>query len=252
MSEIPKDHPRAESLRHRHAIIKGMQNQVVAEAGLIAHGRGEAFDYLIGERTHPFAVEAMKAALELIHQSKNPILSVNGNIAALCPVELVKFCKLLNIPMEINLFYRKPGRLEAIERALMKAGAENILGLDPTFASEIDELSSMRRIVDSRGILKADTVIVPLEDGDRTEALLKVGKKVITVDLNPLSRTAKNATITIVDNVVRVFPMLIKLEEERKLKGRSDISMKNYNNNKILSEAMNIISEGWKNNFMNN
>ena len=33
--------------------------------------------------------------------------------------------------------------------------------------------------------MKADTVLVPLEDGDRTEALVKMGKTVVAIDLNP-------------------------------------------------------------------
>jgi 4-phosphopantoate--beta-alanine ligase len=54
-------------------------------------------------------------------------------------------------------------------------------------------------------------VVVPLEDGDRTLALKKAGKKVITFDLNPLSRTAQTADITIVDNVVRGIRELISV-----------------------------------------
>jgi 4-phosphopantoate--beta-alanine ligase len=63
--------------------------------------------------------------------------------------------------------------------------------------------------VDPDGIGAADTVLVPLEDGDRTEALVKMGKKVLAIDLNPLSRTAQAAHITIVDNVVRAMPLLL-------------------------------------------
>ena len=48
---LPKDHPRYQSLTFRHQIIEGMKQKVVAEAGLIAHGRGECFDYIIGEKT---------------------------------------------------------------------------------------------------------------------------------------------------------------------------------------------------------
>jgi 4-phosphopantoate--beta-alanine ligase len=36
-----------------------------------------------------------------------------------------------------------------------------------------------------------------------------MGKSVIAIDLNPLSRTAKAATVTIVDNVVRAIPNMI-------------------------------------------
>jgi len=46
--EISERHPRAESLRIREKLIEGFETSVVAHAGLIAHGRGEAFDYLLG------------------------------------------------------------------------------------------------------------------------------------------------------------------------------------------------------------
>ena len=49
LHEIPKDHPRYQSLFTREKIIERMHKRIVAEAGLIAHGRGEAFDYLLGE-----------------------------------------------------------------------------------------------------------------------------------------------------------------------------------------------------------
>ena len=47
---------------------------------------------------------------------------------------------------------------------------------------------------------------------------MRSGKRVITVDLNPMSRTARNATITIVDNVTRAMPLLL----ERVAAHRSD------------------------------
>ena len=59
----------------------------------------------------------------------------------------------------------------------------------------------------------------------------------ITFDLNPLSRTAQAADITIVDNVVRGLEDLIK--ECKKLeKNPEDIQ---FNNKKNLSEAINEI-----------
>ncbi|MEM4391740.1 MAG: phosphopantothenate/pantothenate synthetase family protein, partial [Candidatus Nitrosotenuis sp.] len=81
------------------------------------------------------------------------------------------------------------------------------------------------------GIYAADVVIVPLEDGDRTIALKKAGKCVITFDLNPLSRTAQAADITIVDNVVRGIKLLI-LE----CKKRQKIST--FDNKKNLAAAI--------------
>jgi 4-phosphopantoate--beta-alanine ligase len=69
-------------------------------------------------------------------------------------------------------------------------------------------LDHNRWFVNPEGIARADVVFVPLEDGDRCQALRAAGKDVITVDLNPLSRTARSASITIVDNLVRCLPRL--------------------------------------------
>ena len=85
----------------------------------------------------------------------------------------------------------------------------------------IPELQSERRRVDPNGIYKADTLLVPLEDGDRVEALVNMGKTVITIDLNPLSRTAKVAHITIVDNIIRAIPEMIVAAKQLKEKNAS-------------------------------
>ena len=77
--------------------------------------------------------------------------------------------------------------------------------------------TEMDKIVDKNGIFSADVVLVPLEDGDRTIALKKAKKKVITFDLNPLSRTAQTADVTIVDNVTRSMKLLVS---ESKKSGR--------------------------------
>ena len=242
--DIPDDHPRAASLRVRHKIIEGMHDKVVAEAGLIAHGRGEAYDYLIGEKTHEFAKKAIEAAAAYLFLADHPIISVNGNITALCPDDLVKLSNETNIPLEINIFYRKPGRLTAIENYLKPYGPKILLGLDEEFSTEIDEISSMRRIVDKRGIATADVVLVPLEDGDRTEGLVRNNKTVITVDLNPLSRTARKAHVTIVDNIIRVLPLLLQAYKQMDEKYAREV-VKNYNNTKIIREALSTIASYW-------
>ena len=212
--DIPEDHPRAISLRLRHKITDGLENKVVAKAGLIAHGRGEAFDYLIGEKTIEPAKKAIRAACALLLTSNHPIISINGNIAALVPTELVELSKVLECGLEINLFYRRPERLAAIEKVLKDAGADEVLGTHEE--TELKHLSSKRRIVDPKGIAIADTVLVPLEDGDRTEALKANNKNVITIDLNPMSRTSTKADITIVDNVVRCVPKMIETAKNLK------------------------------------
>src|SRR3990172_6972524 len=103
--------------------------------------------------------------------------------------------------IEINLFFANEKKKKNIVHVLRKTGGKEILGVDSKSSKRILGLDSARRIVDKNGIYKADVVLVLLEDGDRTKALKKAGKKVITFDLNPLSRTAKTADITIVDNV---------------------------------------------------
>jgi len=240
---IPLDHPRYESLKYRHKIIEGMRSLIVAEAGLIAHGRGECFDYMIGEKTNENAKEAIKAAVALFLTAKHAIISVNGNTAALCPNELVELSEIINAPLEINLFYRKEGRIEAIKNILQDAGAKKILGLEEQNMVEIEELSSNRRNVDPNGIKIADVVFVPLEDGDRTEALKKIGKKVIAVDLNPISRTSLWADITIVDNIIRTLPEMIRIAKKLKNAKEKDLKdiIERFDNGKNIKSTLNII-----------
>jgi len=229
MSLIPKSHPRAKSLYIRERLVKGFDANLVAKEGLMAHGRGETFDYLLGEKTSKHAQKAIHAAAVLLVNATYPVISVNGNVAALCPREIVKLAKVTGAKIEVNLFYTNEKRKKNIVKELRKAGAKEILGINSKSARRISGLDSARRIVDSNGIYKADVVVVPLEDGDRTIALKKMGKKVITFDLNPLSRTAKTADITIVDNVVRAINKLI-LECKK-----SKIQKIPYNNKKNLA-----------------
>ncbi|MHA1450588.1 MAG: phosphopantothenate/pantothenate synthetase [Candidatus Hodarchaeales archaeon] len=243
-SPIPKDHPRYESLMTRDLIKRGVHEHVVAEAGLIAHGRGEAFDYLLGEKTPAHALEQEKAAAAYLVTADKPVISVNGNVAMLCPGELVELSRVTGAPLEINLFYRSEIREKAIEKKLVNAGADvnAILGTGKNASAVIEEISHSRRKVDPRGILVADTVFVPLEDGDRTEALRKMGKKIITVDLNPLSRTALCANVTIVNNITRSLPNIIKQAE--KLKNDTELARKivnEFDNESWLKESVNYI-----------
>jgi 4-phosphopantoate--beta-alanine ligase len=220
-----------------------MKNLVVAEAGLIAHGRGECFDYILGEKTNNYALKAIKTAVAEIFLADHPIISVNGNVAALIPEELVELSKTVDAPLEINLFYRKEGRIQAIQRALEKAGAKHLLGTKESQMVKIKELSSNRRLVDPDGIYKADVVMVPLEDGDRTEALVKEGKKVIAIDLNPISRTSLWADITIVDNVVRAIPKMNQIAKELKNEPESSLKsiINNFDNKENIRNSLDLI-----------
>jgi 4-phosphopantoate--beta-alanine ligase len=242
---IPKDHPRAKSLQTREMLVDGFKRNLVVAEGLIAHGRGEAFDYLLGERTNVTAKGAVRAAAATLLLSEKPVLSVNGNAAALCAREIVELAEATGAAIEVNLFYRTEEREYAIKAELEKHGAKNVLGVGPQASAMIPELSSERRRVDPDGIFSADTVFVPLEDGDRAEALVRMGKAVITVDLNPLSRTAKAARITIVDNLVRAMPALV--QEARRLKGRDEKTLKQiakFDNKKNLAKSLAMIRRG--------
>ncbi|MHA2182387.1 MAG: phosphopantothenate/pantothenate synthetase [Promethearchaeota archaeon] len=239
--DVPSTHPRYTSLQYRHKIIEGMNNLVVAEAGLIAHGRGECFDYIIGEKTNETAKNAIKAAVASLLVAKRPVISVNGNVAALVPNELVTLSKLLDIPLEINLFYGKEGRIKAITDVLKNAGASDIKGTNENSMTELKGLESNRRKVDY--IAKADVVMVPLEDGDRTEALKKANKKVIAIDLNPLSRTALWADVTIVDNIIRAIPEMIETAKLYKKLSTNDLIeiIHNFDNKLNIQKTLDLI-----------
>ena len=244
-THVSSGHPRAESIRIREQLTKHVETRVVALAGIIAHGRGEAFDYILGEKTTLPAMRAISAAAAALLLAERPVISVNGNAAALCARELVELASVANAKLEVNLFHRLPGRESAIESLLMEAGAEEVLGVGDAASARLDEVHSDRRRVDPRGVLIADTVFVPLEDGDRTEALRRMGKTVIAVDLNPLSRTAQLASITIVDNIVRAMPLIFS--EVKKSRGLNAEELRTkvtaFSNKKALSDSMRLMEE---------
>jgi len=244
-AKISPQHPRAESLINREKLIKHQKSGIVALAGLIAHGRGEAFDYLLGEKTTENALKAIKTATAAMLLAKQPVISVNGNVAALAAEDIVKLADVTGSKIEVNLFHRSLERELAIKQLLEAFGAKEILGVGEASSARIPEVYSERRRVDPRGILVADVVLVPLEDGDRTEALRKMGKTVIAIDLNPLSRTAQWASITIVDDIVRALPILVKEARVQKNEGIEKLQklVSNFDNREVLAEAIKIINQ---------
>ena len=229
----------------RERLVEGLREGSVAPQGLIAQGRGECFDYLIGEVTTEEAWEAERAAVAAMLLARRPVISVNGNVAALAPEGVVKLAEAVGAALEVNLFYRTREREVLIAEVLRRHGAREVLGVGDDASCTIPELFSERRRVSCRGIYVADVVFVPLEDGDRTEALRKMGKVVIAVDLNPLSRTARAASITIVDNVVRAVPNMVKLAEEMRGWPREKLEalLKSYDNGAVLRRALRRIAE---------
>jgi len=223
MSRVTKTHPRAESLRIRERLVDGFKYGLVVPDGLTAHGRGEAFDYILGERTSKSARKAIEAAVAEMLLAKHPVISVNGNVAALVPAEIVELAKLVEAKIEVNLFHGSKKREVAIAKYLRKHGAEEILGVYFKFSTWIPEINSNRRKVDRRGIVASDVVLIPLEDGDRADALRRLGKRIIAIDLNPMSRTARAADIAIVDNITRSLPLMIETAKGLSQKPREEL-----------------------------
>ncbi len=216
-AEIPEDHPRHDSLMTRHRIEAGVEQGITSPQGLVAQGRGEAFDYLLGEETIPSADAAERAAAAQLLLADHPVLSVNGNVAALVPDEIVELADAVGADLEVNLFNRTEERVRAIADHLREHGAEEVKGLAAD--ARIPGLSHERAKVDADGIYAADVVVVPLEDGDRAAALQEMGKTEIVVDLNPMSRSPRTAAIPVVDNVVRAVPNVTR--HARELRGAS-------------------------------
>lgn len=255
---IHEDHPRRESLLSRQIIVDAQNNGLLADSALIAHGRGEAFDYLLGERTIPSAERAAIESVNRLATAHHPVISLNGNSTVLAGRDAVKLAALIGCKIEINIFYRTESRMSLLSQALdlikVEAASEipvegippevwsqqvakvEILGKNPD--TQIPGLEGPRAKCCSGGILAADVVLVPLEDGDRCEALIEMGKQVLVVDLNPLSRTARTATVTIVDNVSRAFEGMV-----RNAAGQPSAPDPMWDNDAILIDAISTIGK---------
>jgi 4-phosphopantoate--beta-alanine ligase len=248
MHDISPSHPRYHSLLLRDKMAKAYQDGILADTALIAHGRGEAFDYILGEKTNPPANKAIEAATASLLLAENPVLSVNGNTAVLAAEDIVNLANLIPTKVEINLFYRTPQRVLKVQEVLENAGATEVLGKEGDDYLPLEGLEGPRSRAHPEGVYQADVVLVPLEDGDRAEALVALGKKVITIDLNPLSRTAEKSSITIVDNLVRALPRIIT--EVKKLKGCSQEELEKivneFDNADNISNTLDLISQHFK------
>ena len=253
MVKIPDSHPRKKSLISRNKIVRGASKGLLAESALIAHGRGEAFDYLLGEKTSEIAKLAIREVSARLLAAKNPVISVNGNTVVLAGADFIRIAAALGCPIEVNLYYTTLERVSGLislledqrkEVLLEDSGmgtdwqkkilAVNFLGLETDF--KIVGLDGPRANCCKDGIGDADSVLVPLEDGDRCEALVKDSKEVLVIDLNPLSRTARMATVTVVDEVSRASKEIFKEVTKKKS------SPNEWDNISALNESLKIIS----------
>ena len=226
---IPADHPRYKSLMVRERLSELVDKGLVTQTGLISHGRGEAFDYLMGEKSTDAAKRAERAAAAYLLKAKNPVVCVNGNAAALDPKNLILLAKEVSAKIEVNIFHRTEKRMELLISYMEENGAPDVLGRNPD--ARIPGLSSDRALCTKKGIYDSDVILVPIEDGDRAKALADMGKVVISIDLNPLSRTSKTATVSISDEITRALENIIVYAKE--MKGRPDIidkTIRSYSN----------------------
>lgn len=242
--EVPEDHPRYQSLLTRHRIEEGVEKGITSRQGLIAEGRGEAFDYLLGEKTIKSADTAARVAAAQLLLAEKPVISVNGNVAALVANEAVELAEVVDAAIEINLFNRTETRMQAIADYLHEHGATDVKGLAAD--ARIPNLSHDRAKVDSDGIAAADVVVVPLEDGDRAEALGEMNKTEIVIDLNPLSRSAQVADIPIIDNIIRAVPNINTHAKELDNKSNKHLTkiVNNFNSQSGLTQAEKTIRNG--------
>ena len=236
-----KSHPRYQSLLMRHRLEMAAKAGMLADSALIAHGRGEAYDYLLGEVTIPSAHDATMEALAHLQNADSAVISLNGNAIALAGKELMQLASLLKIPIEVNIFYRTPERMKALLSHLYEIREANrldveILGENPD--AKIPGLEGPRAKCCESGIYNSDVILVPLEDGDRCEALVAMGKVVLVIDLNPLSRSAKMGSVTIVDELSRVADNLLHGAMQKITRmPRTD-----YDNNNNLQSAIDHIT----------
>jgi len=236
---VDPTHPRYESLLIRKKVAEAGAKGMLADSAMIAHGRGEAFDYLLGEQTIPSALEATKEAAARLVRAQRPVLSLNGNAIALAGQDFLTIASQLGCPVEINIFYRTPERMGVLLGHLKMLNTK--LGLDVEILGGIPDaripgLEGPRGACQSDGIFEADTILVPLEDGDRCEALVAMGKEVLVIDLNPLSRSSSRGTVGIVDEVTRVAKNLIQMIPKKP-------EPTDWNNNKGLQAALDHITK---------
>ena len=253
MTNIPDSHPRKSSLISRQKIVDGAKRGLLADSAMIAHGRGEAYDYLLGERTTASASIAIREAAARLLRAVRPVISMNGNSTVLAGVEAIKIAAVVGCPIEVNIYYRTEERmaglveeLETMKEELLASSPRaerdaisrvEILGL--VSDGRIRGLEGPRSLCSADGIERADVVLVPLEDGDRCEALIALGKEVIAIDLNPLSRTSRTATVTIVDEVSRALSGILN---ELRTKPKPSL----WDNKNTLKDALEIMGNAYQ------
>ena len=225
----------------REHLAEMVEKGLVNPTGLISHGRGEAFDYLMGERTIDASLKAERAAAAFLLKAERPMVCVNGNAAALDAKRLIALAEVIPASLEINLFHRTEERVDKLVSYMESEGGKNILGRNPD--ARIPGLNHDRALC-TKTLYDCDAIVVPIEDGDRAEALVKMGKVVISIDINPLSRTSRAATVPVCDEMSRALENIIRFVNE--LKGKDDEIRKiteTYSNAENRKEVLHQIAD---------
>ncbi len=256
MGDIPNSHPRRISLLARQSLVDAAAEGLLADSAMIAHGRGEAFDYLLGETTSDSAMDAIRQCAARLLAAERPVISVNGNTVVLAGEHLIRVAAVIGCPIEVNLYYWTPERVSGLLGRLSQqrdavasepppGGWEgdwqeavgSVVLLGDSAGHNLPGLEGPRAKCCREGIGEADVILVPLEDGDRCEALVAAGKQVLVIDLNPLSRTSMTATVTIVDEVSRASSKLL----DQVVAGERESGY--WDNAAALNAALDIISD---------
>lgn len=241
MMAIPKDHPRYASLMKRELLSEMVDKGLVNQTGLISHGRGEAFDYLMGERTLDASLVAEKAAAAFLLKAKRPLVCVNGNAAVLDPEGLIGLADCIPAALEVNIFHRTEERMDKLISFMEEHGGKNVLGRIPE--ARIQGLNHDRALC-SKTLFDCDVIVVPIEDGDRAEALVAMGKTVISIDINPLSRTSRMASVPVCDEMSRALKNIICFVKELKGKEKEiDSTISSYDKDRNRKDVLKAISD---------
>jgi 4-phosphopantoate---beta-alanine ligase len=203
--------------------------------------------FFLGERTTASAETATTAATALLLLARLPALSVNGETWLpwwrkrwwTWPAHLPSLWRSTS-------FIGQRKRIRKIADLLRAKGAKEVLGEHPD--ASVPGLDLARALATRGGIYDADVVLIPLEDGDRCEALVAMGKKVIAIDLNPLSRTARKATVSIVDNILRALPNMAAQVKQLSDVPRADLEkvVREYENERCSAMRRRRYGITWK------
>jgi len=201
---IPKDHPRYKSLVTREHLAECARTGIVSLEGLTSHGRGEAFDYLLGEKTSESALLAGKDCGGPAPHRKTP--------GALRERQHRGACGTRNRASPEGKRGARRGQPLPPDTRTGTADRDGSSAMPVRTVFSGRSRSASSRSPTTGPFCRREGCLLPMSCLSRSKTAtaarcsVGMGKKVIAIDLNPLSRTAKTATLTVVDEVTRALP----------------------------------------------